>query len=218
MIRCQGLVHVYPDGTRAIDGIDLEIGAGERVALTGPNGSGKTTLIRHWNGLLRPTEGTVEIEGHPTDRRHVADLARTVGLVFQDPSTQLFAATCRAEVAFGVRNAGLRGRELATVVDQSLEMVGLLGRATTNPYDLGPSKRRLLTIASVLAMRPKVIVLDEPTIGLDSAEIELLARIVEAASRRSQTVVAITHEQRFAAAFDRVVRIDRGRVVGDDAR
>jgi energy-coupling factor transporter ATP-binding protein EcfA2 len=218
LVRCEGLVHVYPDGTRALDGIDLEIGSGERVAITGPNGSGKTTLVRHWNGLLRPTSGTVTIAGQPTATRHVADLARTVGIVFQDPSAQLFAATCRAEVAFGARNAGARGRELDTIVGEALETVGLLQRADANPYDLGPSKRRLLTVASVLAMRPRVIVLDEPTIGLDSGEIDLLTRLVGLLSRSGRTVVAITHEPRFAAAFGRVVRLDRGRIAADERR
>lgn len=216
MIRCAGLVHVYPDGTRALDGIDLEIAAGERVALTGPNGSGKTTLARHWNGLLRPTSGTVTVDGRPTADRHVAELARVVGLSFQDPSAQLFAATARAEVEFGARNVGLRGAELDAAARDALAAVGLDGRARTNPYDLGPSKRRLLTIASVLAMRPKVIVLDEPTIGLDTDEIARLGQVVEDEAGRGTTIVAISHDTRFmSSSFDRLVRLDAGRVVAD---
>lgn len=216
MIRCQGLVHVYPDGTRALDGIDLEIIAGERVALTGLNGAGKTTLVRHWNGLLRPTAGTVVIDGRPTTGRHVAELARLVGLTFQDPSAQLFASTCRDEVAFGARNVGLRGRPLDASVRDALDAVGLAGRARSNPYDLGRSKRRLLTIASVLAMRPKVVVLDEPTIGLDTDELARLGSVITEEAGRGTTIVAISHDARFiAASFERVVRLDAGRVVAD---
>lgn len=218
VIRCEGLVHVYPDGTRALDGVDLEIRAGEHVALIGPNGAGKTTLARHWNGLLRPTAGTVTIDGRPTSGRHVADLARVVGITFQDPSTQLFAATCRAEVAFGARNVGLRGSALDRAVEGALDAVGLLDRAHANPYDLGPSKRRLLTIACVLAMQPKVIVLDEPTIGLDRDEIERLGRCFQQHAADGRAVVAITHDRRFVEAhFGRVIRVEAGRVVAEHA-
>jgi energy-coupling factor transporter ATP-binding protein EcfA2 len=217
LIRCAGLVHVYPDGTRALDGIDLEIAAGERVALTGPNGSGKTTLVRHWNGLLRPTAGIVTIGGRSTEGRHVAELAREVGIAFQDPSAQLFASTCRGEVAFGARNAGDRGRNLEAIVDESLDRVGLLDRAASNPYDLGSSKRRLLTIAAVLAMRPRVIVLDEPTIGLDAAEVGLVRHAVEGEAARGSTIVAISHDPRFlAGTFGRVLVLEAGRVVTDE--
>lgn len=213
VIRCEGLVHVYPDGTRALNGIDLEVRAGERVAITGANGSGKTTLVRHWNGLLRPTEGIVTIDGRPTAGRHVAELAKVVGLTFQDPSTQLFAGTCRAEVAFGARNVGLRGSTLDRAVDEALDAVGLLDRAAVNPYDLGASKRRLLTIASVLAMQPAVIVLDEPTIGLDTEEIERVRQVIEQQAAEGRAVVAITHDRQFVAAhFARVLRLEAGRV------
>jgi cobalt/nickel transport system ATP-binding protein len=160
VIRCEGLVHVYADGTRALDGVDLEIGAGERVALTGPNGAGKTTLVRHWNGLLRPTAGKVLIDGRPTDGRTVAELARSVAVSFQDPAAQLFAPTCHAEVAFGARNAGLDGAALERAVHDALELVWLTDAVRTNPYDLGPSRRRLLTMAAVVAMGTPVIVLD----------------------------------------------------------
>ena len=119
MIRCEGLVYAYPDGTRALDGLDLSIHRGERVAIVGRNGSGKSTLVRHWNGLLRPAAGRVLVDGHPIDSLRVAQLARLVGLTFQDPDRQLFARTCRAEVAFGARNVGLRGSELEGAVGEA---------------------------------------------------------------------------------------------------
>lgn len=215
LLSCQHVVLVYPDGTRALDGVDLEIGAGERIALTGANGAGKTSLVRTWNGLLRPTDGSVSIDGRPIAGRHVAELARSVGITFQDPSAQLFASTCRREVEFGARNIGARGRELGQAVEASLDAVGLLGRAGTNPYDLGPSKRRLLAIATVLAMRPRLIVLDEPTIGLDDEEVVLVASNVREQAGQGRAVVSITHDRRLlgSGAFDRELRMAAGRIV-----
>jgi energy-coupling factor transport system ATP-binding protein len=216
VIRCEGLTFDYPDETRALDGIDLSIDAGERVAITGRNGSGKTTLIRHWNGLLRPTAGRVLIDGRPTETRRVAELARLVGLAFQDPARQLFKGSVRAEVEFGARNVGLRGRELAAAADEALASVGLAEQARVSPYDLGPSRRRLLAIASVVAMRTPVLVLDEPTIGLDTAQRSLVAALVARLSAEGRTIVAISHDARLvASSFARVVRLDAGRIVAD---
>ena len=216
VIRCDGVAFDYPDGTPALEGVDVEIRAGERVAIVGRNGSGKTTLIRLWNGLLRPTSGHVEIAGLPTASRHVAALGREVGLTFQDPNDQLFARTCRAEVAYGARNSGLGGRELDGAVDAGLALVGLADDAGANPYDLGPSKRRLLALASVLAIRTPVVVLDEPTMGLDAGQRTRVAEIVDSLAAAGRTVVVISHDARFVAeVFDRVIRLDRGRVIDD---
>jgi energy-coupling factor transport system ATP-binding protein len=215
MIRCEGLVHVYPDGTRALDGMDLEISDGERVALVGPNGAGKTTLVRHWNGLLRPSAGTVTIDDRPTAGRHVAELAQSVAISFQDPGVQLFASTCRAEVEFGARNVGLRGAALDTAVHDALELLWLTGEARTNPYDLGPSRRRLLAIASVVAMATPILVLDEPTAGLDTGQVDLVRSLIHALGDAGRTVVAISHDPRLltAGTFGREIRMDAGRVV-----
>src|SRR6185436_9702851 len=144
----------------------------------------------------------------------VATLARSVGLTFQDPNHQLFGHTCRGEVAFGAGNVGLRGRDLDAAVAAALDAVGLADQATTNPFDLGPSRRRLLAIACVLAMRTPVVVLDEPTMGLDDAEGARVRRIVAALASEGRTVVAISHDARFVAAtFGRVIRLEAGRVV-----
>jgi energy-coupling factor transport system ATP-binding protein len=215
-IRCEGVAYDFPDGTRALDGIDLTIRAGERVAIVGRNGSGKTTLVRTWNGVLRPTSGRVEIAGQSTAGRHVAALARSIGLTFQESDRQIFAGTCRAEVAFGARNVGLTGRELEAAIAEALEAVGLADQAATNPYDLGPSRRRLLAVASVLAMRTPILVLDEPTMGLDVDERARVRSIVKGLAEAGRTVVAISHDARFVrASFDRVVTLAAGRVVGD---
>jgi energy-coupling factor transport system ATP-binding protein len=216
VIRCEGVTFTYPDGATALTGLDLEIGAGERVAITGRNGSGKSTLVRHWNGLLRPTAGQVLVDGRPTDGRRVAHLARTVGISFQDPGSQLFARTCREEVAFGARNVERRGQALESAVEAALTAVGLQDRAGENPYDLGLARRKLLAIASVLAMGTPVVVLDEPTPGQDADGHASLRAIVANLASEGRTVVAVSHDREFIAdAFERVVVLDAGRVIAD---
>jgi energy-coupling factor transport system ATP-binding protein len=213
----EGLVHVYPEGSvRALDGIDLRLGPGERVALIGQNGSGKTTLVRHLNGLLRPTAGRVTVDGTDASRLTVAQLAARVGLTFQDPDRQIFAGSVRAEVEFGPRNLGRSGAELASARAAALEATGLTGEEKTNPYDLGGSRRKLLAIASVLAMRTPVLVLDEPTTGQDARGVARVREIVEAVVAEGRTVIAISHDMRFVAeTFERVVVMRAGRIVLD---
>ncbi|MBF6604492.1 MAG: ABC transporter ATP-binding protein [Chloroflexi bacterium] len=215
-LEAVGLGFVYPDGTRALDGIDLRVAAGESVAIVGQNGSGKSTFVRHLNGLLRATGGRVIVGGTDVGRRHVAELARLVGVVFQNPDRQIFAGRVRAEVAFGARNVGLRGSALDSRVDAALERVGLTGHATDNPYDLGHSKRKLLATASILAMETPAVVLDEPTTGQDLAGIAQMRTIVAELTATGRTVVAISHDMRFVAeTFPRVVVMQAGRVVLD---
>jgi energy-coupling factor transport system ATP-binding protein len=216
VIRCDGLVHVYPDGTRALDGVTLEVAAGERVAIVGHNGSGKSTLVKHFNGLLRPTAGTVEIDGRDAAGRRVAELAAIVGLAFQDPDRQIFAGRVWTEVAFGPRNLGARGSALDAQVGKALELVGLKDAAESNPYDLGFSRRKLLSIASIVAMGTRVVVLDEPTTGQDLRGAQRVRDVVDALAADGRTVVAISHDMRFVAeTFRRVVVMAAGRIVLD---
>jgi energy-coupling factor transport system ATP-binding protein len=215
-VETTGLGFVYPDGTRALEGVDLRIAAGERVAIVGQNGSGKSTLVRQFNGLLRPGEGEVRVDGHAVGLRHVAELARLVGIVFQNPDRQIFAGRVSAEVAFGPRNLGLDGDSLTAAVEAALEAVGLSDLADANPYDLGYSRRKLLTLASVLAMATPVIVLDEPTTGQDARGVERIRSIVADLSAAGRTVIAISHDMRFVAeTFERVVVMRAGRVILD---
>lgn len=216
-IAVEALVHVYREGAvRALDGVDLRIGAGERVALIGQNGSGKTTLVRHLNGLLRPTEGRVLVDGQDASNMTVAQLASRVGLVFQDPDRQVFAGSVRAEVEFGPRNLGRSGAALREAVAGALEAAGLTGDEATNPYDLGMSRRKLLALASVLAMRTPVLVLDEPTTGQDARGVERVRSVVEEVATGGRTVVAISHDMRFVAdTFERVVVMRAGRIILD---
>jgi energy-coupling factor transport system ATP-binding protein len=216
ILRAEGLVHVYGPETRALDGVDLAIRRGERVAIIGQNGSGKSTLVRHFNGLLRPTEGRVLVDGRDTEGQRVAHLAATVGLAFQDPDRQIFAGRVRTEVAFGPQNLGRRGAELQAAIDEALAATGLDKDAQTNPYDLGFSRRKLLALASILAMGTPIVILDEPTTGQDARGVERIRRIVADLSAAGRTVVAVSHDMRFVAeAFERVVVMRDGRIVLD---
>lgn len=216
-LRTEGLVHIYrPSGVRALDGVDLRIAPGEAVALVGQNGSGKTTLVRHLNGLLRPTAGRVLIDGSDAARLTVAQLSRRVGLAFQDPDQQIFAGKVRSEVAFGAWNAGMSRVQVETAVAEALDAVGLTGEEETNPYDLGGSRRKLLALASVLAMRTPVLVLDEPTTGQDLRGVERVRGVIRHARGDGRTVIAISHDMRFVAEeFERVVVMRAGTIVLD---
>jgi energy-coupling factor transport system ATP-binding protein len=216
VIELRGVSFAYPDGTRALETVDLSIAAEECVAIVGQNGSGKSTLVRHLNGLLRPTGGEVLVEGQPVGRRHVAELARTVGLVFQNPDRQIFAGSVRGEVAFGPRNLGRRGEELERDVAAAVSAVGLEAQLDTNPYDLGFSRRKLLSLASILAMRTPIVVIDEPTTGQDARGVARVQAIVRDLSAKGRTVVAISHDMRFVAeSFARVVVMRAGSIVLD---
>ena len=215
-ITLQGIAFDYPDGTRALDGVDLTIGPGERVALIGQNGSGKSTLVRHLDGLLRPTTGRVLIDGHDIAGERVARLAATVAIAFQDPDRQIFAGRVDSEVAFGPRNLGRRGPELEAAVAGALEAVGLSGQRAAKPYDLGYSRRKLLGLASVIAMETPVVVLDEPTTGQDLRGSDRVRSIVRSLAAAGRTVIAISHDMDFVAEeFERIVVLRRGRVVLD---
>jgi energy-coupling factor transport system ATP-binding protein len=217
-IEIDGVSFSYPDGTQALRGVDLRIEAGEAVAIVGQNGSGKSTLVRHLNGLLRPTAGRVLLGGDDIRGIHVARLAGLVGLAFQNPDRQLFAGHVGAEVAFGPRNLGLRGGDLDERIQAALADIGLEGEAGANPYDLGYSRRKLLSLASVLAMRTPVLVFDEPTTGQDARGVARVRGVIARAVGDGRTVIAISHDMRFVAeSFRRVVVMRGGRVVLDGA-
>ena len=202
----------YPDGTRALQGVNLQIRHGERVAIVGQNGSGKSTLVRHFNGLLRPFAGSVRLGGALIGDRHVAEIARTVGIAFQNPDRQIFGRSVGAEVRFGARNLGVNGEAPGPARRSSAgRQSGLTGLEALNPYDLGYSRRKLLGIASILAMQTPVVVLDEPTTGQDARGFARVAAIVASLAAEGRTVIAISHDMRFVAeSFGRVVVMRAG--------
>ena len=215
-IVVRGLVHRYPGDVTALDGVDLTIGSGESVAIVGQNGSGKTTLAKHLNGLLRPTEGAVAVGGAEIADVPVSSIARTVGFVFQNPDDQLFNRSVEREVGFGPRNLRLAPADVQARVDAAIRAVGLEESRATNPYDLGLSLRKLVALASVLAMEPAALVLDEPTTGQDGPGVARIGAIVGAYRAAGRTVIAITHDMEFAAEhFERIVVMRAGRVVAD---
>lgn len=200
----------------ALQEVTLQVPTGQFVAIVGPNGSGKTTLARHLVGLLRAHKGKVVINGTPVGSRAVGDLAREVGYVFQNPDHQIFAATVRDEVAFGLRNQGLTGRGLAKRVDDALAAYGLADFAEVPPAVLGYGLRRLVTVASTWAMRPLIWVLDEPTTGLDARHIKTLIDSMTALNRAGHTIMLISHDLRLVAeTAQRVVVLEKGKLVLD---
>ncbi|MGY0005893.1 energy-coupling factor ABC transporter ATP-binding protein [Micromonospora sp. I033] len=211
----RGVRYAYPDGHVALHGVDLTVPRGDRVALLGPNGAGKTTLVLHLNGILTPTEGTVSVGGLTVsrDRDTLAEIRRRVGIVFQDPDDQLFLPTVAEDVAFGPANLGLRGVELAARVDEALAAVGMSEHRDRAPHHLSFGQRRRVAVATVLAMRPEVLVLDEPSSNLDPAARRELAEILRGLP---VTLLMVTHDLPYAAELcDRSVILDGGRIVAD---
>ena len=164
VLDLRGVAYAYPGGHQALFGVDLHVHPGERVALLGPNGAGKTTLVLHLNGVLTPGRGTVHVSGLPVTDENLLEVRRRVGIVFQDPDDQLFMPTVRDDVAFGPANLGLRGAELDARVVEALEAVGVADLADRAPHHLSFGQRRRVAIATVLAMRPEILVLDEPSL------------------------------------------------------
>jgi energy-coupling factor transport system ATP-binding protein len=191
----------YADDIVALRGIDLEIPRGAFVAVLGQNGSGKTTLVKHFNGLLTPTKGRVLIEGQDTARYSIGHLARSVGYVFQNPDHQLFSATVREEIEFGPRNLGLSAGEVARRADETLEYFGLAKHAGEPPALLGFGLRRKVSIAAVYGMRPDILILDEPTAGLDWQSTLDMIRLVQDLHRAGHTILLVTHDMKVAAMF-----------------
>jgi energy-coupling factor transport system ATP-binding protein len=205
----------YPEGPSVLHEVDLSIPTGQFVALVGANGSGKTTLAKHIIGLLRPVGGHVLIEGQPTAERSVAELAQHVGYLFQHPERQIFASTIWDEVAFGPRNLGLDAGAVEARVESALARFELTALAHTAPAVLSYALRRLVTLASVAAMDPAILVLDEPTVGLDAPGWATTLAWCQDLHRAGRTVLLITHDMEVAAQAERVVVLQRGRVLGD---
>ena len=213
VLDVRGLAYAYPDGHQALYGVDLALAAGERVAMLGPNGAGKTTLVLHLNGILTAGAGTVSISGLPVSGRDLREVRRRVGIVFQDPDDQLFMPTVRDDVAFGPRNLGLRGAALEAAVTRALAQVGMAEYADRPPHHLSFGQRRRVAVATVLAMEPELLVLDEPSSNLDPASRRELADIVRSLD---VTVLMVTHDLPYALELcPRSVVLAGGVVVAD---
>jgi len=204
----------YEGHEPALRGISLGLPAGACTALIGHNGSGKTTLAKHLNGLLRPSRGRVLLEGQDIGRVPVGRLSRTVGYVFQNPDHQLFASTVWEEVAFGLRNQGLASTEIGQRVGEALAAFALESLAGAAPAVLGYSLRKRVALASVCAMRPRLLVLDEPSVGLDWRSTRQLMGLVEGLRQQGTTVVLITHDVRLATRYaQHMAVLEEGRLL-----
>ena len=210
------LVHRYGD-IPALDGIDLTFTPGECVAIIGDNGSGKTTLIKHFNGLLHPTEGSVMVKGRDTVRATVTELARDVGLVFQNPDTMLFADTVKEEIAFGLTNMGVEDKD--KIIDRVLSQVHLSHARAQYPRALSRGERQRLAVACVIAMQPLIIILDEPTTGLDLKESREVMDILKQFQSEGHAIIIVTHSMGIVDEYaDRVIRMGQGKILSDEIR
>jgi len=216
MLTVSSLSFAYPDGRQALRGIDLSLAAGERVALLGPNGAGKTTLVLHLNGVLHGGSGSVVIDGlpvNPRDRSSLAEVRRRVGIVFQDPDDQLFMPTVGEDVAFGPANFGVTGADLHARVDAALAAVDMAGHKDRSPLNLSGGQRRRVALATVLACKPEILVLDEPSSNLDPVARRELAEVL---LRLDATTLMVTHDLPFALQLcPRSIVLDDGAVVAD---
>ena len=209
--------YTYPNGVDALRGVSLTIREGDFVVIMGPNGAGKTTLVKTFNGLIKPTRGRVLVDGTDTRQATVAELARKVGLVFQNPDHQLFCETVEDEIAFALRNFGFPEDEIRERVEWALRTFGLEEYRDVSPLALSGGEKKRVAIASVLVWEPKYLVLDEPTLGQDHAQKEVLRELISAILKKA-SVVMVTHDIEFVVDFrprPRVVLMAGGRVIAD---
>jgi len=216
IIQTLDLWHEYPNGVQAIQDVTVNIRRGDYVALIGKNGSGKSTLVKHFNGLLRPTRGKVEVGGLDTVVTRSEELSRIVGYVFQNPDYMLFSTTIEDEVAFGPKNLGLKPAEVKERVEEALAVTGLVEHRRESPLFFGKGVRRRITIASVLSMNPDVMVIDEPTTGMDYRGRESVMALIDKLNGLGKTMVIITHDMKVVAAHSsRVLVMADGQLILD---
>lgn len=216
MIRVENLHFTYPNGVKALNGVSITIQSGEFVAIMGQNGAGKTTLVKHFNGLLKPTNGTVLIGEVETTRVSVATLAKNVGFVFQNSDDQLFSETVEDEVTFALKNFGFKKDVINSRVKWALTLLHLIQYRTTSPFLLSGGERKRVAIASVLAWNPQILILDEPTIGQDYRQKERLRQLILQMNTQNKTVIIVTHDVEFVAECKpRVLLMQNGQIVAD---
>lgn len=216
MIKVENVYFTYPNGVEALKGVSLEISDGEFVAIMGQNGAGKTTLVKHFNGLLKPTRGRVLVDGVDTREASVATLARKVGFVFQNPDHQLFSETVEDEIAFALKNFGFDEKTIEERIKWALNLLDLTRYRKASPFMLSGGEKKRVALASVLAWNPKILVLDEPTIGQDRNQKEKLRQFIVQMKQQERTIVIVTHDIEFVVECKpRVVLMADGRIVAD---
>jgi energy-coupling factor transport system ATP-binding protein len=215
-LEVKDLHHTYPGGVEALRGISLVIESGEQVAIVGQNGAGKTTLVKHFNGLLIPTRGDILVGDWNTHEHAVSKLAARVGYVFQNPDEQLFCKTVGEEVAFGPKNLGYSTEKIDTLVAEALTLTELTEQKNTNPYDLSPTWRKMVALASIVSMDTPIVIFDEPTTGQDTANVERIGHVIASLRQKGKTVITITHDIDFCAEnFERIIALSQGQLLLD---
>ena len=216
MIEIKNASFRYPNGFVALENINLTIHEGEKVAIVGQNGAGKTTCVKMMNGLNRPFEGDVIVDGVNTKSVTVATVARKVGYVFQNPDEQIFNNTARKEIEFMPRYYKLSEEEIRQRVDYAVDVCNIEKYMETNPYEIPYPIRKFVAIAAVIASRPKYIILDEPTAGQDLHGTEVLGKMVDKLTKDGITMITITHDMEFAVRnFDRIIAMAHKNVICD---
>ena len=214
IIECSNLSHVYPTGLPAIKGINLKVNSGEIVAILGQNGSGKTTLVKHFNGLLKPTSGTVSINGIDTAKQTVFNLSSHAGYVFQNPNHQLFSTSVLAELQFGPKNQGLTDDEIEVRVKETADFFQLHSIINEHPLRLSFPLRKIVAMASIYAMQPSIFILDEPTTGQDHGGAEKVRKFLRKLKDDEKTVILVTHDMPLVAEIaDRVIAMWSSEVI-----
>ena len=202
-LSVKNLSYTYPDGTRALKNVNMEIFKGEKVAIMGPNGAGKSTLFSHFNGLTEPTSGYLELDGKKMeyDKKTLLEIRQKVGIVFQDPNDQLFAPTVKEDVAFGPMNLGLDYEEVEKRVNEALELVGMKKFKDKTPHHLSGGQQKRVAIAGIIAMRPEIMILDEPTAGLDPQGVDQVLTILNNLNKDGMSIVISSHDIEMVNGF-----------------
>ncbi|MEM2417003.1 MAG: energy-coupling factor transporter ATPase [Nitrososphaerota archaeon] len=218
VIEVQNVSYIYPNGFKALENINLTIYEKDYIAIIGQNGSGKTTLAKHFNGILKPTNGKVLVYGMDTKKTSISEIAKKVGYCFQNPDHQIFSNTVEEEIMFGLKQIGLSKKEIEKKVSEILKIVGLEEYRYEDPSFLGKGQRQRLAVASILALEPKILVVDEPTTGQDYAMIKDLMNLLTHLNNIGNTIIIITHDMEIAAEYaKRIIIMRNGRIVADDS-
>lgn len=215
-LSTENLSFTYPDGTQALKNINIEIEKGEKVAIIGPNGAGKSTLFSHFNGLTEPTSGCVKIEDKPIsfEKDELLKVRQKVGIVFQDPNDQLFAPTVKEDIAFGPMNLGLSYDEVEKRVEDALKMVGMENYEDKTPHHLSGGQQKRIAIAGIIAMKPELMILDEPTAGLDPDGVEKVLNIMNQLNEEGMTLIISSHDIDIISKYaDKIFVLYNGEII-----
>lgn len=216
LIIIEGIDYIYPNGTVALKNINLNIFKGEMLGIMGKNGAGKTTLIRTLNGLIRPTSGDIYINNENINSKSIADLSKHVGLIFQNPSHQLFANSVEDEIKFSLKNLYLNKEELQIKTNEILKNFNLDKYQDRSPLNLSGGESKKLAIASIVCRDPEILVFDEPTLGQDAREIESFIKLINNEKEKGKTIIIVTHNVEFAFEFiPRTILMGNGEIIAD---